>query len=136
METSVLEPVIYIVDDDPAVGRALARLVESVGLRVEVFGTPEEFLKTGAARPVGCLLLDIHFPGMNGFELHDRLVGAGMHVPVIFITAHPDIRAQAKARQKDAVAFLEKPFDDRTLFDALEIALDRVVGGESDQSPL
>ena len=69
MKTGVLEPVICIVDDDPAVRRALARLVESVGLRVEVFGTPEEFLNTGAARPVGCLLLDIHFPGMNGFEL-------------------------------------------------------------------
>ena len=135
MKTEVIEPVICIVDDDPAVRRALGRLVESVGLRVEAFATPEEFLDSSPAREVGCLLLDIQLPGMDGFELHDRMVDAGMRVPVIFITAHPDIHSRAKARRDDVVAFLEKPFDDQTLFDALEIALDRVVRGETGQNP-
>jgi len=135
MMTNVLEPVIWIVDDDPAVRRALGRLVESVGLRAEAFATPEEFLSSGPAREVGCLLLDIQLPGMDGFELHDRMVKAGMRVPVIFITAHPDIHSRAKARREDVVAFLKKPFDDQTLFDALELALDRVISGEAGLNP-
>jgi FixJ family two-component response regulator len=121
------EPLICIVDDDPGIRRALGRLVESVGLRVETFASPEEFLDTGPAGEVGCLLLDVQLPGMDGFELHDRMIGSGTSVPVIFITAHPSASSRAKARRQDAVAFLEKPFDDQTLFDALEIALDRIV---------
>ena len=131
MNTNPLEPVICIVDDDPAVRRALGRLVESVGLQVEAFATPEEFLESGPTGEVGCLLLDVQLPGMDGFELHDRMIEAGMGVPVIFITAHPDVHARAKARRDDVVAFLAKPFDDQTLFDALEIALDRVVRREA-----
>jgi FixJ family two-component response regulator len=131
MKTEALEPVICIVDDDPAIRRALGRLVESVGLRVEAFASPAEFLDSGPTGEVGCLLLDVQLPGMDGFELHDRMIEAGMGVPVIFITAHPEVYSRAKARREDVVALLEKPFDDQTLFDALEIALDRVVRGEA-----
>ena len=130
MKTKPLEPVVCIVDDDPAIRRALGRLIESVGLQVEQFATPAEFLDPGPAGEVGCLVLDVQLPGMDGFELHDRMIDAGNGVPVIFITAHPNAHARAKARREDVVAFLEKPFDDQTLFDALETALDRTLLGE------
>lgn len=134
MSTYPLEPVICIVDDDPAIRRALGRLIESVGLQVEQFASPADFLDPGPEGEVGCLVLDVQLPGMNGFELHDRILEGGKGVPVIFITAHPDGRARAEARREDVVAFLEKPFEDRALFDALESALDRIVSGHQGQS--
>lgn len=134
MKIKPLEPVVCIVDDDPAIRRALERLVGSVGLSVEAFATPAEFLESGPTSEIGCLVLDVQLPGMNGFELHDRVIEAGMDAPVIFITAHPDAHSRARARREGVVAFLEKPFDDQALFDALESALDRVVGGEPDRT--
>lgn len=130
MNQNAAQPVICIVDDDPSVRRALVRLVESVGLRAEGFASPAEFLEPGPTREVGCLVLDVRMPGMDGFELHDRVVETGRNVPVIFVTAHPDASSRAKARERDVVALLEKPFDDQALFDALESALDRIVGGK------
>ena len=130
MKTKAVAAGICIVDDDPAIRRALSRLVESVGLRAESFASPADFLSSGPAGDVGCLILDVQLPGMDGFELHDRILEAGIGAPVIFITAHPDASSRARARRDDAVAFLEKPFDDRALFDALENALDQVIGGD------
>jgi FixJ family two-component response regulator len=130
MKTKPAEAGICIVDDDPAIRRALSRLVESVGLRAESFASPADFLSSGPAGEIDCLILDVQLPGMNGFELHDRILEAGMGAPVIFITAHPDENSRARARRADVVAFLEKPFDDRALFDALESALDQVIGGD------
>jgi FixJ family two-component response regulator len=119
-------PVVYIVDDDDSVRKALRRLIESMGMRAEVFATPQELLSRRLDASLGCLLFDVQLPGMNGFELHERVVQAGCAAPVIFITAHPDPGSRARARQADAVAYLEKPFDDETLLDALERALDRI----------
>jgi FixJ family two-component response regulator len=130
MNQNTSDPLICIVDDDPSVRRALVRLVESVGLRVEEFASPSEFLEPGPEGEVGCLVLDVQMPGMDGFELHDRVVETGRNVPVIFVTAHPDASSRARARERDVVAFLEKPFEDRALFDALERALDRIVDGK------
>jgi len=135
MKTKPVEAGICIVDDDPSIRRALSRLVESVGLRAEAFASPADFLRLGPAGDVGCLILDVQLPGMDGFELHDRIIEAGIGAPVIFITAHPDASSRARARREDAVAFLEKPFDDRALFDALESALDQVVGGKPAPAP-
>jgi FixJ family two-component response regulator len=99
-------------------------------MRPEVFASPEEFLRRAADRPVACLLLDVHLPGMDGFELRDRTEEAGLDSPVIFITAHPDDRTRARAASAGAVALLEKPFHDQALLDALDVALDRIVRGE------
>jgi FixJ family two-component response regulator len=99
-------------------------------MRPEVFASPEEFLRRAAGRPVACLLLDVHLPGMDGFELRDRTEEAGLDSPVIFITAHPDDRTRARAEAAGAVALLEKPFHDQALLDALDIALERLLGGE------
>jgi FixJ family two-component response regulator len=118
-------PLVYVVDDDEAVRKALRRLIESMGLRAEVFATPAELLSRDLSDEPDCLLLDVQLPGMNGFELHERVLGAGHAAPVIFITAHPDSGSRARAEMADAVAYLEKPFDDASLLRALEQALER-----------
>jgi len=117
--------VIRIVDDDDSVRRALTRLVESMGMRAETYASPAELLDREPDEKAGCLLLDIQLPGMDGFELHRRIVEDGHQTPVIFITAQPHEAARDRARQANAVAFLEKPFDDETLLAALRSALAR-----------
>ena len=117
------EPVVCIVDDDESIRKALRRLVASLGMRTETYASPEELLGRVPGGRVACLLLDIRLPGMDGFELRQRTLEEGLDAPVIFITAHPDERTRARAAEAEAVGFLEKPFDDRALLDALEIAL-------------
>lgn len=123
-------PVVCIVDDDEYVRKALRRLVGSLGLRAELFASPEEFLARPPEPPIDCLVLDVRLPGMDGFELRARAAEAGVVPPVIFITAHADLRARARAARADAVAFLAKPFDEQSLLEALEAAVDRVRRGE------
>ena len=107
-----------IVDDDPAVRRALARLVASMGHAVRVFASPSEILSAGGTRGLDCLLLDVRLPGMDGFSLYDRLCEE-RRLPVIFVTAHDDAAARTRAARAGAVALLAKPFDDGRLLDAL-----------------
>jgi FixJ family two-component response regulator len=120
---------VCIVDDDAAVRKALSRLVESMGMRAETFASPNEFLNQRRGKSIGCLLLDVQLPGMSGFELHERLLDAGQAAPVIFITAHPDESSRNRAAAADAVAFLEKPFDDRSLLEAIHTAVGQIAGG-------
>ena len=126
------QPVICIVDDDKSVRRALARLVESMGMRAESFESPQALLNTGPSDHVGCFLLDVQLPGMDGFELHERVLAGGLRRPVIFLTAHPDEKKRARARAAGATAYLEKPFDEEALLEAIRLALDPAVGGASD----
>jgi len=130
-EGSTLDPVVCIVDDDESVRKALSRLVESMGMRAEAFASPADFLERAIEEQIACLLLDIQLPGMDGFELRDRTVEAGLDSPVIFITAHPDDRTRARAKKAEAVAYLEKPFSDEALLNAIETALDRLINGQS-----
>jgi FixJ family two-component response regulator len=129
-EQAPLDRVVCIVDDDPSVRRALSRLIGSLGMRVETFASADEFLARAVDEQIACLLLDIQLPGMDGFELFDRAAPAGVGPPVIFITAHPDRRSRERARDVDAVAYLEKPFGDQALLRALETALDRIARRE------
>jgi FixJ family two-component response regulator len=117
------EPVICIVDDDESVRRALARLVESMGMRAESFGSPEELLAQGPSQDVGCFLFDIQLPGMDGFALRERIVAGGSSQPVIFLTAHPDETKRTRAESAGATAYLEKPIDERALLRAIHAAL-------------
>lgn len=118
-------PVVCIVEDDAAVRRSLVRLVESLGLRARAFATPGELLEWGrVSDPVNCLLLDIQLPGMSGFELYDRFVLARGGAPVIFITGDPRSDTRDRASRVDAVACLEKPFDEVALAGALRRAID------------
>ena len=114
---------VHIVDDDDAVRRALTRLVRSLGMHAEAYASPRELLEHGSHNPIDCLLLDVQLPGMNGFELNERLVAAGHRAPVVFITAHSDARTRARAVSAGAEAFLEKPFDVNDLLAAIKRAV-------------
>jgi FixJ family two-component response regulator len=114
---------VSVIDDDESVRRALGRLIRSFGWNVETFASAEEFLAPGEHRAPACLVLDLRMPGMSGLELQERLAAAGRHIPVVFITGHPDESARRAALAAGAVEFLRKPFDDRVLLDAVARAL-------------
>jgi RNA polymerase sigma factor (sigma-70 family) len=120
-----LVSVVFVVDDDPSVRRAIKRLVESVGLHVEIFGSAQEFLQAKRPDVPSCLILDIRLRGASGLDFQRQLVEAGIYVPVIFITAHGDIPMSVQAMKAGAVEFLPKPFRDQDLLDAIQVALKR-----------
>ena len=120
-----LHHVVFIVDDDASVRDALKRLIRSVGLRVELFGSAQEFLQRGRPGVSSCLVLDVRLPGIGGLDLQRQLADANVQTPIIFITAHGDIHMSVRAMKAGAVEFLTKPFRDQDLLDAIQIALER-----------
>jgi FixJ family two-component response regulator len=118
-------PIVFVVDDDPSVRRAIQRLVESVGLQVELFGSAQEFLRSERPNAPSCLVLDIRLPGISGLDFQRELADANIHIPIIFITAHGDIPMTVRAMKAGAVEFLTKPFRDQDLLDAIHLALER-----------
>ena len=117
--------IICVVDDDLNVRRALRRLLKSMGFKVEIFGSGPDFLARCQVSNCGCLLLDIRMPGMSGFDLWEQLVDSDCDIPVIFMTAYGDTRMRERAMAGKAVAYLQKPLDDRSLLDAIYSALER-----------
>jgi FixJ family two-component response regulator len=116
-------PTVYIIDDDRGMRQAIQDLVESVGLRAEVFATGEEFLRRQPAPAPGCLVLDVRLPQMSGLDFQRRLAESGVSIPIIFITAHGDIPMSVRALKSGAMEFLTKPFRDQDLLDAIQQAL-------------
>ena len=114
---------VCIVEDDESVRRALRRLAYAAGLAVEAFASAEEFLQAGERVAPACLILDLHLPGLSGLELQERLKADGRSVPIVFITAYGNKEVRARALEAGAVAFLEKPFGERSLLDAVERAV-------------
>ena len=112
-------PLVAIVDDDELFRRSIERLVRSAGFRVEVFGSAEEFLERGDMDRTACAILDMKLPGMSGLDLQQRLIETPTPIPIVFVSAHDEATMQANALRAGAVAFLRKPFDNRTLLDAL-----------------
>ena len=117
------EAVVYVVDDDPAVVRLLAALVEAIGLHVEAYQSAEEFLEAYQACGPGCLVLDVRVPGMSGMELQRQLTAAGNTLPIVFVTGHADVRMAVEAMERGAFGFLEKPFRPQELCDKIQIAV-------------
>jgi FixJ family two-component response regulator len=117
--------VVFVVDDDASVRRAIQRLVESVGLRAELFGSVQEFLHSQDRDAANCLVLDIRLPGMSGLEFQRELAAAGINTPIVFITGHADIPMTVRAMKGGAVEFLTKPFRDQDLLDAIQKALEQ-----------
>lgn len=117
----VIEPkmVISVIDDDDSVRRAMRRLLLSAGYDVRVFASASDFLGNSPAEK-SVLVLDIQMPGMDGFELLKVLTGSGAGHPVIFITALENPEVEARAMEAGAVAFLQKPFDDQAILDAID----------------
>ena len=108
------QPLVYVVDDDPAMVRLLAELVQAIGLTVAAYRSAEEFLEACEPSGPGCLVLDVMVPGMSGLELQKRLAAAGSTLPIIFVTGYADVRMAVEAMEQGAFGFLEKPFRPRS----------------------
>lgn len=119
-----LEPLVFIVDNDESVRKALARLIQSVDINVESFVSAEEFLSRQRYEGPCCLILDIRMPGMSGLDLQAALVKAGLTLPIIFMTGHGTVPMSVRAMKAGAVDFLEKPFEDQVLLDLIKNALE------------
>jgi FixJ family two-component response regulator len=116
-------PAIAVIDDDASVRRAVQRLLQSAGFTVETFATAREFLDADDWAQTACLVLDIHLPGMSGFELAEYLAVSGVPIPIVFITALDDVSTRARAKRAGAVGYLRKPFDQGTLIEAISGAI-------------
>jgi len=117
------EKTVYVVDDDEAVRRFLRGLIQSVGLKVETFAAAQEFLDTYTAASPGCLLLDIRMPGISGLELQAELKRRAINIPIIILTGHGDVKVAVHAMKAGAVDFIEKPFSNELLLDAIQKAI-------------
>ena len=115
---------IAIVDDDRSVQMALQDLIESEGLSTLCFGSAEQFLDSGAQHKAMCLIVDIRMPGMSGLELQTKLKAERCRIPIIFITAHGDLKMRTQAMRDGALKFLAKPFDNSVLLEAVHAALE------------
>lgn len=120
-----VRPTIFVVDDDASVRDALRNLLESVGFDVQLFGSTEQFRRASRPDAASCLVLDVRLPGANGLDFQQTLRSAGIHVPIVFITAHGDVPMASRALKAGAVEFLMKPFQKNDLLAAINQALDR-----------
>src|SRR5712692_2775628 len=119
------EPIVFVVDDDLSVRRSTERLIRSIGLEVQTFTSAREFLKNPRPARPACLVLDVRLPGLSGMDLQHELTQSGIHIPIIFITAHGDIPTTVRAMKAGALEFLTKPFRDQDLLDAIQQGLER-----------
>jgi FixJ family two-component response regulator len=123
--SKAVAPTVFIVDDDASVREALGSLVRSVGLRAELFSSARDFLRGKNLAGPACLVLDVRLPGLSGLELQRELAMANIQIPIIFITGHGDIPMTVRAMKAGAVEFLQKPFRDQDLLDAIHQAIAR-----------
>ena len=117
--------ILSVVDDDVSVRTALKRLLKAWGFNVKTFESAEDFLDSGLAQCPDLLILDVRMTGMSGLELQRTLIEKGSDMPVIFVTAYDDIDARRIAMEAGAVAFLQKPCEEKILIDAIQRALGR-----------
>ena len=119
------QPIVFVVDDDASMRRALTNLFESVGLKVEAFGSAPQLLQAKPPQVPSCLVLDIRLPGASGLDLQSDLAKANIHTPIIFITGHADIPMTVRAMKGGAIDFLTKPVRDQDILDAVQAAIER-----------
>jgi FixJ family two-component response regulator len=119
------DAIVFVVDDDSSIREAIESLVKLAGLRVETFGSAQEFLRSKRADLPGCVVLDVELPGLSGLDLQRELASHGIKLPIIFITGYGDIPMSVRAMKAGALEFLTKPFRDQDLLDAIEQALER-----------
>jgi FixJ family two-component response regulator len=122
---STREPIVFVVEDDESVRRALTNLFQSVGLEVELFGSASEMLENRLPDVASCLVLDVRLPGLSGLDFQTELARAKIHIPIIFMTGHGDIPMTVKAMKGGAVDFLTKPFRDQDMLDAVLAAIEQ-----------
>lgn len=114
---------VFVVDDDQAMRKSLARLLDSVGLKAETYDCAEAFLADYDPTRPGCLVLDIRMPGISGLELQEQLAADGARLPVIIMSAHGDVEKAVRAMKSGAVDFIKKPYKGRVLLERVREAL-------------
>ena len=123
--SSAKEQIVFIVEDDASMRRALSNLFQSVSLQVEVFGSASEMLQHKLPDVASCLVLDIRLPGLSGLDFQAELAKANIQIPIIFMTGHGDIPMTVRAMKGGAIDFLTKPFRDQDMLDAVVTAIER-----------
>jgi FixJ family two-component response regulator len=114
--------VVHVVDDDEAVRDSMRALLESFGLNVKTYASARDYLLTSPVQPCGCMLLDLHMPGMSGLELMDVLHGRGSKLPIIAMTGRSDAALKERVARAGAMTLLDKPVADETLLTSLSRA--------------
>ena len=123
--TAEEQPVVFVIDDDGMVRDAVKDLLRSVGLKVESFGSAQDFLQSKRSDAPGCIVLDVRLPGASGLEFQRTLVQSGIPLPVIFISGHGDISMSVRAIKSGAIEFLTKPLREQELLDAVQVGIER-----------
>ena len=114
---------IAVLDDDAFFGKALQRLLRSAGLNVETYSSGSEFLRSLSSHAPDCLVLDLHMPELNGFDVQVELLRRGASIPVIVVTSHDTPESRARALRNGAKAYINKPVDDDVLLSAISTAI-------------
>ncbi len=117
------QAIVYIVDDDDSVRRAIARLIRSAAMEAQTFASGGDFLKSKFRDQKACMVADVRMPGMSGLELHQKLIERGIKLPVIFVTWFDTAETRNQARESGAFGYFRKPVDDQALLDAIQWAL-------------
>lgn len=118
-----LSPLIHLIDDDEAVRSSLSLLIGTVGLRVQAWADPQQFMAGFDARAIGAIVLDVRMPGISGLSVLDTLIARGVDQPIIMLTGHGTVEMCRRAFKSGAAEFLEKPVDDELLLEALQNAV-------------
>lgn len=134
--TNSARGVVFVVDDDTSMRKALQSLLRASGFEVRTFENVTDFLAYARPAVPACLVLDVRMPGTSGLDLQRMLAGTEADIPVIFITAHADIETSVRAMKGGALEFFTKPFSDRALLDAIARALDLDAGARKDRADL
>jgi FixJ family two-component response regulator len=117
--------IVFVIDDDESVRRALGRQLRTAGFQVETFDSAQDYLARAPQAGIACIVTDVRMPGMSGLDLQDSLAQAGRALPMVFITGHGDIPTTVRAMKSGAVNFLPKPFAERDMLAAVTEALER-----------
>ena len=113
-------PIVFVVDDDPAVCLSMKRLIRSLGPEVQTFSSAQEFLRAKRPDAPGCLVLDVRLPDLSGLDLQQELNKANVDLPIVFVTGHADIPMSVRAMKAGAIEFLTKPFREQDLLEAIQ----------------
>lgn len=117
---------IHLVDDDEAVRHSASFMLRHAGFSVKTYSDGVAFLESAQQAALGCILLDVQMPHMDGLEVQQRLNELGISLPVIVLTGHGDVEVAVKAMKAGAVDFVEKPYEKQTLVSALTRAFERL----------
>jgi FixJ family two-component response regulator len=123
--TSDSLPTVHIIDDDDSVRLMLDSLLRSVRLNVRSYGSTQDFLRASGSDALGCIVLDIRLPGINGLDFQEQLRAIGIHLPVVLMSGHGDIPMTVRGMKAGAVDFLPKPFRDQDMIDAVTTAINQ-----------